>query len=352
MAHIVWLADAPADPVHLGGKGAGLARLTSAGLPVPDGFVVTTTAFEAVVDADARRALHELATSGTQASIAALEEVSRHLRSEVLDRSDGHAVLDAVTDAYRQLGQDAPVAVRSSASGEDAADHSFAGEHDSYLWVRGADAVARAVRDCWASLYTARAVEYRQHEGGLPEGAMAVVVQRMVDARSAGVFMTLNPSNGDRSKVVIESVWGLGEPLVRGQVNPDRFVVDKVTGQILQRDITVKATRAVRAPDGGIATVDVDDGRREAPSLTDDEIAVLVGCGRRIERAEGVPQDGEFALTDEPAPDNLRVLQTRPETAWSRARRPSVTGGRTAMQQILHTIATPDAALRGPDDAA
>lgn len=351
MVHIVWLADAPADPAILGGKGAGLARLTSAGLPVPDGFVITTDAFDTVVDTGVRSALHDLASSHTGASIAALEETSRRLRAAVLDHSADHPLLADIALAYRRLGEDAPVAVRSSASGEDAVDHSFAGEHDTYLWVRGADAVVRAVRDCWASLYTARAVEYRHHEGGLPEGAMAVVVQRMVDARSAGVFMTLNPSNGDRSKVVIESVWGLGEPLVSGQVNPDRFVVDKVTGQISRRDVAAKPTRAARAADGGIATVAVDAGRQDAPSLSDDEIAVLVEYGRRIERAEDCPQDGEFALTDEPSPGNVRVLQTRPETVWSHRTRPSITGGRTAMQQILHTIATPDAALRGRPDS-
>ena len=351
MTHIVWLADAPSDLAILGGKGAGLAKLTAAGLPVPDGFVVTTAAFATVIDATVRSALHDLATRTPDTSIAALELTSQQLRDAVLDHSADHALLADVTAAYRRLGDDAPVAVRSSASGEDATDHSFAGEHDTYLWVRGVDAVVRAVRDCWASLYTARAVDYRQHGGGLPEGAMAVVVQRMVDARSAGVFMTLNPSNGDRSKVVIESVWGLGEPLVSGQVNPDRFVVDKITGQISRREIATKPTMATRAADGGILTAEVEVARRDAPSLSDDEIAALVDHARRIERAEATPQDGEFALTDEPAPHNVRVLQTRPETVWSRRTRPSITGGRSAMQQILHTIATPDAAVRGRADA-
>ena len=348
MDHIVWLSGAEADPARLGGKGAGLAKLTSAGLPVPDGFVVTTAAFAAVIDAPSRHALHQIAAAGDASSLGALEETSARLRAEVLSRSAGHRLLSDIAGAYRRIGDDPPVAVRSSASAEDSADHSFAGEHDTFLWVRGVDAVLDAVRGCWASLYTARALEYRRHEGGIPEGAMAVVVQRMVDARSAGVFMTLNPSNGDRSKVVIESVWGLGEPVVSGQVDPDRFLVDKVTGQITRRDIAHKPEQAVRGPAGGLTTVAVASSRQDAPSLTDNEIAALVDHARRIERAEGCPQDGEFALTAEPAPHNIHVLQTRPETAWSRRGRPVVAGGRTAMQQILHTIARQDTAPPGP----
>lgn len=341
---ITWIHETAVDAGRLGGKGAGLARLAAAGLTVPDGFVVTTDAFQSVVDPPLRRRLHEVAATTASGTIEALETTSARLRDVVLGRSEDHRVLAAVADAYRRLGDDVPVAVRSSASGEDSADHSFAGEHETFLWVRGVEAVLDAVQRCWASLYTARAVDYRRRAGDLPEGAMAVVVQRMVDARSAGVFMTLNPSNGDPSKVVIESVWGLGEPLVSGQVNPDRFVVDKITGQITRREIAHKPTRAVRAPDGGVAIADVADDRRDAPSLDDTEIAVLVDCGRRIEASEGCAQDGEFALTDEPPPDNVRVLQSRPETVWSRRRRASVTGGRSAMQQILHTIARQDAA--------
>lgn len=332
MTAIAWIGPGtPIDTARLGGKGAGLVRLAAEGLPVPPGFVVSPERFDDVVDD-----LVEAHLDGASMSVAALEDVSARLRTTVFERSADRAVLNEVAAAYDALGAQAPVAVRSSASGEDAPEHSFAGEHDSYLWVVGVDEVLAAVRHCWASLYTARALDYRRSAGDLPAGGMAVVVQRMVDARAAGVFMTLNPSNGDRSKVVIEAVWGLGEPLVSGTVDPDRYVVDKVTGQIAQRHVAHKATRAVRDPDRtGIVTVDVPGDQRDAPCLTDDEIAELVACARRIERGQGSPQDGEFALDDA----GLQVLQTRPETVWSRRPRTAVTGGRSALQQILHTIA-------------
>lgn len=336
---IAWIAaDTPVDVSRLGGKGAGLVRLAAAELPVPGGYIVTTAGFDTVIDDDVRAALHHDQTDDM--SIAELEAASDRLRATVVERSAGHAVLDQVAEAYRRLGDDTAVAVRSSASGEDSADHSFAGEHDSYLWVRGADNVCAAVRRCWASLYTARALDYRRSAGHLPTGSMAVVVQRMVDARTAGVFMTLNPSNGDRSKVVIEAVWGLGEPLVSGQVDPDRFVVDKVTRQIISRHIAHKATRAARDAKGdGVAHVDVAEDRRDAPCLTDAEIAEIVDGARRIEALTSTPQDGEFALGDDPDDHGVQVLQTRPETVWSRRDATPVAGGRSAMQQILHTIA-------------
>jgi len=342
MTSITWISpEAPVDTARLGGKGAGLVRLAVTGLPVPAGFVVAPERFDGALD-------DVIGTHPGSAamSLAQLETVSERLRTAVFERSAGRPALDDVAAAYRRLGDDAPVAVRSSASGEDAPDHSFAGEHDSYLWVRGLDDVLVAVRRCWASLFTARALDYRRSAGGLPTGAMAVVVQRMVDAAAAGVFMTLNPSNGDRSKVVIETVWGLGEPLVSGLVDPDRFVVDKVTGQIIHRHLAHKATWAVRDPDGtGVVTDEVPADRRDAPSLTDDQIAEIVACARRIERAEGCPQDGEFAVDDA----GVQVLQTRPETVWSRRPPTGVTAGRSAMEQILHTITRAEAP-GAPDD--
>jgi pyruvate,water dikinase len=215
--------------------------------------------------------------------------------------------------------------VRSSAAAEDAADASYAGEHDSYLDVVGADAVADAVVACWASLYTARAVAYRR---GRPAGAMAVVVQRMVAARAAGVFMTLNPANGDRATFVCEAVWGLGEPLVSGMVTPDRFAVNKISGEVVRREIAHKPTRLGRS-----GTAPVPEAERDAPCLTDDELAELLRIGRAVETAAGAPQDGEFAVDDE----GVHLLQARPETVWSRRPR-TVARGRTALEAVLATL--------------
>ena len=357
---VVALDDPAAAQVQLvGGKGAGLHRLVALGTRVPAGFVVTTAAFAAAVAAPEEieaplRALPE------DAPVAAVEEAAAQARAALTDAIRSAAargdvpVLDAVRAAYRELGGravagagpggqtgagsgaagggagagtagDPAVAVRSSAAAEDAADASYAGEHDSYLDVVGPDAVADAVVACWASLYTARAVAYRR---GRPAGPMAVVVQRMVAARAAGVFMTLNPANGDRATFVCEAVWGLGEPLVSGAVTPDRFAINKISGEVVRREIAHKPTRLARA-----GTEPVPDAERDLPCLTDDELAELLRIGRAVETAAGAPQDGEFAVDD----DGVHLLQARPETVWSQRPR-TVARGRTALEAVLATL--------------
>ena len=269
---------AAADVALAGGKGAGLHRLVALGAQVPAGFVVSTAAFAAALD-DAAQSEVEAPLRGLPPDppLDALEQAAAEARAALVAAVRVGPVLDAVRTAYDALGV-AEVAVRSSAAAEDAADSSYAGEHDTYLELVGADVVADAVCRCWASLYTARAVSYR---GARPAGAMAVVVQEMVPARAAGVFMTLNPANGDRSTLVCEAVWGLGEPLVSGEVTPDRFTLDKVSGEILRREIATKPTRLVRAPGGGTVAEDVPADLRDASCLTD------AGAGRAAARRQG-----------------------------------------------------------------
>jgi pyruvate, water dikinase len=318
---------AAADVALVGGKGAGLQRLSALGARVPAGFVVTTAAFTAAVGAP-EEVEAPLSSLAEDAPVDAVEDAAAQARAALIaavrDTAGHDDVLAAVREAYDVLG-DGPVAVRSSAAAEDAADASYAGEHDSYLDVVGADAVADAVVSCWASLYTARAVAYRR---GRPAGAMAVVVQRMVAARAAGVFMTLNPANGDRATFVCEAVWGLGEPLVSGLVTPDRFALNKISGEVVRREVTHKPTRLAR---GG--TEPVPEPERDAPCLTDDELAELLRIGRAVETAAGAPQDGEFAVDDQ----GVHLLQARPETVWSQRPR-SVTRGRTALEAVLATL--------------
>lgn len=336
MRWIEWLNNCRGDVETIGGKGAGLARLALEGLPVPPAFFVTTAAFEEAMAPTARRIDADLAALPSTLSPAELERASADARQRVLAASAGHPVLDAVADAYRELAGGAPdaVAVRSSSALEDAEEASYAGEHDTYLWVEGADAVAAAVRRCWASLYTARAIRYRMRVGVDRALTMATVVQRMVDARAAGVFMTLNPSNGDRSSVVVESVWGVGEPLVSGTVTPDRFVLDKVTGDVRRRELARKERRTVRGADGPVE-VPVADELRDAPSLDDAQLAELLAMARRVEAMLGRPADGEFAVTDA----ETWLLQARPETAWSARRpasaRPAPAG---ALQAVVGTL--------------
>jgi pyruvate, water dikinase len=328
---IVSLADAAAaDPGLAGGKGAGLHRLIALGIRVPPGFVVTTEAFGAALDefvqARIEAPLRALPANAPVVDVAAAAVLAR---AEVLAATAHGPVLDAVRTAYTALGGE--VAVRSSAAAEDAAETSYAGEHDSYLELRGADAVADAVCRCWASLYTGRAVSYR---GEREAGAMAVVVQRMVPARAAGVFMTLNPANGDRSTVVCEAVWGLGEPLVSGEVTPDRFVLDKVSGEVVRREIAHKPTRLVRSDAGGTAVADVPESLRGAPCLTDAELVELLRIGRAVERAAGCPQDGEFAIDA----SGVVLLQARPETVWSRRAPRAVAAAGSALGAVLATL--------------
>jgi pyruvate,water dikinase len=342
---VVGLDDpAAADTAVVGGKGAGLHRLVALEGRVPAGFVVSTAAFAAALG-DGVHVEAPLRGLDPDAPLDVLEQAAGRARATLLDAAGSSPVLDAVRDAYAtRIGADTRVAVRSSAVGEDAAGASFAGEHDTYLELRGPDAVADAVARCWASLYTARAISYRQRAavGGGGAGAMAVVVQEMVPARAAGVFMTLNPANGDRSTVVCEAVWGLGEPLVSGEVTPDRFVIDKISGEVVRREIAVKPTRLTRTEDGpGTVVADVPPDDRERPCLDDAELAALLAVARRIERDAGVPQDGEFAVADPGGPDAVHLLQTRPETVWSaRAARSAAPapGVGSALSAVLATL--------------
>lgn len=345
--------DCVPDSDALGGKGAGLARLAACGAPVPPAFVVTAEGYRRALAADVRAEIEQrIAAIPPELAGQPLEDAADAIRRRILEATEGHPLTDEVARAHRELADrtgdgELAVAVRSSSVAEDAADRSFAGEHDTYLWVRGAEEVDRRLRECWASLVTARAVAYRRDAarsaGGTEQAeplAMAVVVQQMVPARSAGVLMTLNPVNGDRSKVMIESVWGLGEPLVSGAVTPDRFLVDKITGEIVRREIAEKGTEAVRDPatGRGIVLAEVDETRRTRPSLTDEEIAELVRLGRLVERDAGGPQDAEFAVVDGSPPGNVRLLQARPETVWAARGGRSVTGGGSALDAVLATL--------------
>jgi pyruvate,water dikinase len=334
------------DPDALGGKGSGLAFLSSLGARVPPAFVVTVDGFRRAVGQDVRRELGARAAALPPGlARAALEQATRELRRTVMNATEGHPLRSELLAAYEELrsrcGTDElAVAVRSSSASEDSTDRSFAGEHDTYLWVVGPEEVDLRVRDCWASLFTARAVSYRAHAGedGEHEGAaMAVVVQQMAPARTAGVFMTLNPANGDRSKIVIESVWGLGEPLVSGEVTPDRFVVDKVTGELVRSEIADKPSEAVRG-DQGLTTVQVAADRRTQPSLAPEEIAELVRLGRIVEKRAGGPQDVEFAVVSGTAPGNVLLLQCRPETMWSTRPRKPAAQGSSALGAVLATL--------------
>ena len=228
-------------------------------------------------------------------------------------------VLEEISSAYARLCSGArpvPLAVRSSATTEDAVDASFAGLQDTYLWVTDLAQTLQRVRSCWASLYSLESVNYRRTRA-IPEAgvAMAVVVQKMVNARTAGVMFTRSPVTGDRSVVTIEGSWGLGSAVVGGEVTPDRWVLGKITGEISVRDISDKCIQHVPVPAGGTETVSVAEELRRAPCMSDEQLQTLRHIARKVERHYGRPQDIEWAVERET--DEVLLLQSRPETVWS-----------------------------------
>jgi pyruvate,water dikinase len=349
---VVWLREAAETPVTLiGGKAESLGRLLADDLNVPDGYVLTTEAYLASRDAAGRTGdMADLLHEAHGHDLDALAEACASVREIVRTVPLAPHVEESVRGAYRTLAERRrdprlPVAVRSSAVGEDSAEASFAGEHDTYLWVRGDDAVVDAVRCCWASLFTDRAVSYRA-EMGLDHlsVAMGVVVQEMVRPTSAGVAFTLNPSDGDRSVVAIDSSWGFGEAVVAGEVTPDSFIIDKVMRTMVSRVVSNKEHELVLGPDDRLVSAPVSDERRNLASLTDDQALEVARLARIVERRAGCPQDVEWALVDDAAGGwSVVLLQTRPETVWSRLDSGFVPDGAPGDQlsSIVSTLVSP-----------
>lgn len=315
---VAWFKDVGiADRPTVGGKGGSLGELTRAGIAVPPGFVVTVAAFEEFLAAlEAREPIRPLVEALDPADLGAATKLSEQLRARVMQEPMPASVQQALKAAHAQLCPDGqPVAVRSSATTEDAEDASFAGLQDTFLWVLDAETMLERVRECWASLYSVESMTYRRKQH-LPEDgvAMAVVVQRMVNARCAGVMFTRSPTSGDKSVITIEGAWGLGSAVVSGEVTPDKWVIGKITGEISRRDISDKHARQVPAPGGGIIEVENEPEKRSAPCLSDDELMALREVGRRVERHYGKPQDIEWALDQD---GKVLLLQSRPETVWA-----------------------------------
>ncbi|MBK6942306.1 MAG: phosphoenolpyruvate synthase [Planctomycetes bacterium] len=314
-----------ADVATVGGKGANLGELARAGLPVPDGFVVTAAAFLATLDAAGIRAsLQQRFDALNAEDSAALEATARDSRALVLAATLPPALRDAVRAAYRTIGR-GRVAVRSSATAEDSATTSFAGMHETFTNVHGDDALEAAIVRCFASAYAPRVLAYRKARGLRDEPVLAVVVQVMVDSERAGVMFTADPASGDRTKIVIEGAFGLGEVVVGGLVEPDTYVVAKDGPRLESARIGVKPFRIERGADGVERRVEHDADRARARVLSDAEVVELAAFGQRIEAHYGSPQDIEWAR----AGDRWSILQTRPITtldAASPAAAPLATG--------------------------
>lgn len=341
-----------ADHARVGGKCASLGEMTQAGVAVPPGFAVTTDAFASMLEHHGLRAEIERHLKGVNPdSLDDVDRAAQAIRIRIRSHHMPPDVEQAIRDAYAAMGDNVPVAVRSSATAEDLPDASFAGQQDTYLWVIGADEVVEKTRDCWASLFTTRAVAYRE-KNNIPhiDVLMSVGVQKMVNARAAGVAMSLDPNTGDRTRIVIDASWGLGEMVVSGVVTPDNFTVEKVLEEILDRKISDKHVELVGLPELGEAVErEVDEDRRKVSCLSDAEVMAVARLAKRLEKQNKCPQDVEWAIdADLPEGENLLALQSRPETIWSQKKKEKPKAAYTVgMMGIVNTLNNPLAAKKG-----
>jgi pyruvate,water dikinase len=316
------------DIPSVGGKNANLGEMTNAGIPVPPGFAITAYSYKKFIeDTGIATKIYEIIQETVKDTNdpAEYEEASVKIRKLIESTTMPKDIENAVKSAYKELCKkldlkDVFVAVRSSATAEDLPDASFAGQQETYLNVKGVDEVIEKTVKCWSSLFTPRAIFYRNEKGFAHEKVfISVGVQKMVNSKSAGVIFTLNPVTGDTSQIVIEGNYGLGETVVSGAVNPDHFVVDKNSQKIIERQTAKKTLQYLRDPNTG-KTVhsEVPSEKQEQPCISDEEVLKLAELAKLIEKHYGKAQDIEWAIdSDLSFPSNVFIVQSRPETVWS-----------------------------------
>ncbi|MBS1879087.1 MAG: PEP/pyruvate-binding domain-containing protein [Actinobacteria bacterium] len=347
MPRVLWIEQPGATSELVGGKVASLAEMSAAGFAVPPAFGVTTEAFaEFAAAAGLAERVAAIRAGLDVDDVAAVERASAEIAALIGAAELPAAVEAEIREAYAELeqraGESVPVAVRSSGVNEDLEGASFAGQYDTYLWVQGGDEVVANVRRCWAGLFNPAVLTYR------PEGVeaaaaaelpgMGVGVQEMARARSAGVMFTLDPISGDRSKVVIESCWGLGEGVVKGDVSPDRHRVDKVTLEVLERELVEQDEEYRFDPaTGEVRLLAVPAERRGEGSISEQEAVAIAELGKRVERHRGAPTDVEWAIDVD---GRLHLLQARPETVWSARQEGGVSAGKEgdAVGRVMATF--------------
>jgi len=329
MKLVEWFENLRRTDIPLvGGKNANLGEMISAGIPVPPGFAVTAYAYRKFIEETGiAEKIYQIIreTVREQNDPKQYEEASKRIRALIESTSMPKEIENAVREAYRELcrklnAERVPVAVRSSATAEDLPDASFAGQQETYLNVVGEDEVIEKTVKCWSSLFTPRAIFYRTQKGFAHEKVfISVGIQKMVNARAAGVMFSINPVTGDPNQIVIEGNYGLGESVVSGAVTPDEFIVDKRTMKIVERRIAAKKIMYVRDPvTGKTVHVDVPVENQNQPCLKDDEVLKLAELAVKIEQHYGKPQDIEWAVdSDIGFPENIFIVQSRPETVWS-----------------------------------
>ena len=327
---ILWFEELTKDDVPLvGGKNANLGEMLRAGIPVPPGFAVTAYAYKRFIEETGiKDKIYEILRKHVKPGASAPEDymdASKEIRALIESTPMPKDIEEAIRRAYRELcrrlgKEEEFVAVRSSATAEDLPDASFAGQQETYLNVKGEDEVVEKVRKCWSSLFTPRAIFYRESKGFEHEKVLiSVAVQKMVNAKAAGVMFTIHPVTGEKDKIVIEGNWGLGEAVVSGSVTPDEWVVDKNTLEVIEERIVEKTVEYIRDPrTGRTIHAEVPPERRKKPCLTREEVKRLAELGILIEKHYGRPMDIEWAIDrDLPFPDSVFIVQARPETVWS-----------------------------------
>ena len=321
---VAWLSTISASDIDtVGGKGASLGELTGAGLPVPSGFVVTADTYRTFIEETGIAEELFDAVDVDTADSTALAEAEQRARKLILDTEWPDDQKQDVLAAYDDLNGDPVVAVRSSATAEDLPDASFAGQQETFLNITREDLLDR-IKRCWASLFTQRAIYYRQEQGFAHDKVdIAVVVQRMVDAEKSGVMFTSHPSTG-APQLIVEAAWGLGEAVVSGSVTPDNYVFDRTDDELADVTVATKKVMCVRDDETG-ETVEhaVPDEKQDRRVLADEEIRALRDLGERVEDHYGGPQDVEWAIVD----GDIYMLQSRPVTTIDEDNAERATGG-------------------------
>jgi pyruvate,water dikinase len=317
------------DIPSVGGKNANLGEMTSASIPVPPGFAITAYAYKKFIEeTNIAAKIYEIIdeTVTDKNDPAQYEVASKKIRELIESTPMPKEIETAVKNAYEEMNRkldikETFVAVRSSATAEDLADASFAGQQETFLNIRGVKGVLQNTVKCWSSLFTPRAIFYRNEKGFAHEKVfISVGVQKMVNSRAAGVIFTLNPVTGDTSQIVIEGNYGLGEAVVSGSVTPDDFVVDKASMKITERRLAKKTVQYIRdLKTGHTVHEEVPEEKQQLPCVTDEEVIRLAELAKRIEKHYGKPQDIEWAIDRDiaSAPQNTFIVQSRPETVWS-----------------------------------
>ena len=340
-----------ADAEEAGGKGANMGEMVRANLPVPLGFVVLRDSY--LESMSASGVADELNAAHREAMLHAgdpgrFEEMCAAMKALVHKAGMSEEVRERILAAYRTMGPDCFVAVRSSATGEDGADASFAGMNETYTNIRGEADLIDAVQNCWASLFGPRVVAYRASRGFSADPAMAVVVQQMIASERSGVAFTADPTTDATDRVVVEGAFGQGEVVVSGSVEPDTYVVAKQNGEILSRRIGFKSFKIVRGPDGKDQRVELDEAQAEAVVLSDDEVREIADIAVRSERHAGSPQDTEWAI----AGGKTYIVQTRPITTLSRAGTPTAEKHEVLVQGLPAVPGAASGVVRVLDDVS